>query len=126
MVFKIVAIGLVGVVVSVVVKQYKPEFSILINIAVGVVLFCLVIEKLSELFAGVLTMSAYSNLSSEIVSTMFKVMGIGYLIEFSADVAEESGNPSIANKIVFAGKILVCCIALPILIDLFEVIISLL
>ena len=126
MVFKIVAIGVVGVVISVVVKQYKPEFSILCNIAIGVVIFSLLFEKVSEVLTSLISISTYSNLSSEVVSVMFKVMGIGYLIEFAADIAEDSGNSSIANKIVFAGKVLVCCISLPILMDLFEVIVALL
>ena len=43
------------------------------------------------------------------------MIGIGYLVEFSAGILNDFGQNSVADKLVFAGKILVFVLAIPIL-----------
>ena len=56
---------------------------------------------------------------------MLKIIGLGYLIEFSANVCRDSGNNSIADKVVLAGKIMIFVISMPIISNLFEMILEL-
>ena len=46
---------------------------------------------------------------------LIKVCFIGYMIEFSAGLIEDFGIKSIADKLVFVGKILLLCMSLPII-----------
>ena len=55
-------------------------------------------------------------------STLLKIVGVGYLIEFSASVCIDSGNSSIADKVVLAGKILIFSMSLPIINNLFNLV----
>ena len=43
------------------------------------------------------------------------MIGIGYIVEFSAGILNDFGQNSVADKLVFAGKILVFVLAIPIL-----------
>ena len=49
---KIVVIGLATVFASIIVKQTKPEISILINIAGGILLVLMVVDMLSDVFTN--------------------------------------------------------------------------
>lgn len=125
MILKIVGVAFVGIICSVLVKQFKPEFSIIISLATGILIVLLVVDALEELILGFVEISENAGVSVNIIKSLIKVIGVGYITEFSADVAEDSGNKSIANKIVFGGKIVVALVALPIIKSLFELIIEL-
>ena len=46
---------------------------------------------------------------------IFKVLGVGYIVEFTADIAEDFGNSAIASKVILGGKIIICGMTLPII-----------
>lgn len=125
MILKIVGVAFVGIICSVILKQYKPEFAIVASLATGILIILLVVDALEELILGFVSISESAGVSSSVIKSLVKVVGIGYITEFSADIAEDSGNKSIANKIVFGGKIIVALVALPIIKSLFELIFEL-
>ena len=45
-VIKIIGIGLIAVVVTIILKQYKPEFALYISIITGVIILFMVVDKL--------------------------------------------------------------------------------
>lgn len=124
MIFRIIGVGICTIVVSIVLKQYKPELSVLVNICGGLVIFMLAIDGVSTLVSEFYSIE---NLTSqiEIVKPIMKVLGVGYITEFTANLAEDSGNKSVASKIVLGGKVAICTLALPILKQLINAIISL-
>ncbi len=124
MIFKIIGVGICTIVVSIVLKQYKPELSVLVNICGGLVIFMLAIDGVSTLVSEFYSIE---NLTSqiEIVKPIMKVLGVGYITEFTANLAEDSGNKSVASKIILGGKVAICTLALPILKQLINAIISL-
>ena len=60
------------------------------------------------------------------VSTIFKVLGIAYLAEFSAQICRDAGSQAIAGKIELAGKVIILTLAIPILLAILEAIVALL
>ena len=65
-----------------------------------------------DIFAEITQMTG---LDAVIVRTLLKMVGIGYLVEFSAGVLNDFGQNSLADKLIFCGKILVLILAVPIL-----------
>ena len=53
-------------------------------------------------------------------------MGIGYITDFSANIAEETGSRGLGEKIVLGGKILILLASMPIVKSLFNMISTLL
>lgn len=74
-------------------------------------------------FGGVVTKTG---IDKDLFSLLLKIIGIGYLVEFSAGVCMDSGNSSIANKVLVAGKVLIFLLSMPIIQNLFETVLSLL
>lgn len=124
MIFKIIGVGICTIVVSIVLRQYKPELSVLVNICGGLVIFMLAIDGVSTLVSEFYSLENLTG-QIEIVKPIMKVLGVGYITEFTANLAEDSGNKSVASKIVLGGKVAICTLALPILKQLINAIISL-
>ncbi len=45
---KILGIGLISVILIIIIKQYKPEFSVYISLIAGVLIILLIIDKLTR------------------------------------------------------------------------------
>ena len=126
MIIKIIAISLVTVIVSSIVKAYRSDISLLINICGAVLVVMLSLDGINTIIDSMIHISDSVTVSQSIITPLIKVMGIGYITEFSADIAEDSGNKSIGSKIIFGGKIAICVVALPIVINMLNAILSLL
>lgn len=126
MITKIIAVAVVTVIVSSIVKQYRSDLSLLINICGGLLVVLLSIEGLSEIIDSMINISDTSSITSGVIKPLIKVVGIGYITEFCADMAEDSGNKTICSKIIFGGKIAICVVALPIIANMLSAILSLL
>lgn len=125
MLFKILVVGLITVILSSLTKSIKSEFSMLINICGGLIIFFLILSNLTELFAGIEFLGEGSGVSSTLIAALLKVIGVGYITEFCADIAEDNGNKFVASKVILGGKIAICVMAFPIVKHLFQTIISL-
>ena len=125
MLYKILAVAIVVIFLNSLIKNLKSEFCLLINICGGLIIFYLLIDGLTELLEGVNFLGGESNITTSIIAPIFKVIGVGYITEFCSDIAEESGNKMIANKVIFGGKVAICVMAFPIVKNLFYSIISL-
>lgn len=109
----IVGVGLVGAVLSIVLKQYKPEFSIYISLISGmIILFALLavlkpaVTTLQELLNTVQINEMYGEV-------LLKSLGICYITQLSVDSCKDAGESAIASKLELAGKAAIVITALP-------------
>lgn len=123
MLFKIFGIGICTLVLNLVLKNQKPEIALLVNVCGGLLIFMFVLDGVSDLLDEFYEFENYVG-KVEIVKPIMKVLGVGYITEFSSNLAEDSGNKSIASKIVLGGKVAICGLAMPILKQLIQTIIS--
>ena len=121
---KIIGIGLVGAVSSMVVKEYKPPLAAAIAIITAVILFACVISGLSYIIDVIEIISAHIGISGEYISVIMKMIGIAYLAEFGAQVCKDAGEGAVAKKIELAGKVIIVSMSLPVLIALMNLLVS--
>ena len=125
MLVKILGVGITTVLINLILKQYKPEFCLLVNVCGGLVIFLLAMSEGQKLIQEFIGIENQVGVNLDIVSPILKVVGIGYITEFTSDLAEDFGNKSISNKVVLGGKIAICISALPIIKKLINAIILL-
>lgn len=123
---KIVIIGLVTVFASIIVKQTKPEIAIMINIAGGILLVVMIVDLLGEVFTNFYNIFKISGVNSSLLLPILKIIGVGYLCEFGANICQDAGCSSIADKVLFCGKIIILLLALPIIESVIDVVLGLL
>lgn len=125
-IFKILAIAVLTCVASLIVKQVKPDFASLVTLAGGVVILLLLINYIASILDVFRGLVDKANLSPSLFSSILKIIGIGYLTEFTANLCQDTGNSSLASKVGLAGKIIILFLALPIITNLLEVIMGIL
>ena len=101
------------------VKQYRPEFAMLLSAAVGAAVLLVLLNNILPLVEGIRQRLSDAGLASGF-AVLFKVIGICYLTEFSADMCRDFGQSSLAGKVELAGKIAVAAAALPLVNRLFD------
>lgn len=125
-IFKVVAVGLITVIASIIVKQVKPEISLLITIAGGIIIIIFIVQMLQGVFGNFMNIFNKTGVSSSVFVPVFKIIGIGYLCEFGANLSLDGGCSSVADKILFCGKIAILIIALPIINSVIDIVVGLL
>ncbi|WP_026894106.1 stage III sporulation protein AD [Clostridiisalibacter paucivorans] len=121
-ILKIAGIGLIGTVLSVVLRQERPEIALKINLATGIIIFLMIIPKLEYVIKTLSNLAQRLDIDFMYFTTIVKVIGIAYIAEFGAQISRDAGEGTIASKIELAGKILIMIISIPILMALLDLI----
>ncbi|MBE5820535.1 MAG: stage III sporulation protein AD [Clostridiales bacterium] len=123
---KIIGIGLIALLIIVILKQYKPEFAVYVSLIAGVLIFFMVLDKLSGIISILTTLANKTNINSQYIQILLKITGIAILTEFAVSICKDSGEAAIASKIDLGGKVVIISISIPIIVALLEVIIKIL
>jgi len=125
-VVKIIGVGLIALIIIIIIKQYKPEFTIYISLIAGTIIIFMVFDKVSAIVNMLTTLSKKSGINGEYLSILLKITGIAILTEFAVSICKDSGETAIASKVDFGGKIIIISMSVPIISALLELIIDIL
>lgn len=124
-VLQIVAIGLIATVLIVVVRSQRPELAVLLSVAAGVIIFLLVLGKISLIMDVIKELASSAGINMVYMGTILKIIGIAYIAEFGAQICRDAGEGTIASKIELAAKILIMVLAVPIVVAVLTMLIKL-
>ncbi len=122
--FQAVSVGMVGAVLALMLKEWKPELSAAVSIATGIFLLFGVFEELREVFSEFSGLMERGGVDLRYFQIVVKIIGISYLAQFGSSICRDSGQTAIAEKIELAGKAAVVSLTLPILIAFLEFVIQ--
>lgn len=125
-IFKIVAAGIVSAIVITLVRQIKPELGILATAAASIVLLIMIINSLAEVIMSFAQIAEKTGLNGGLFTAVIKIIGVGYITEFAANICDDSGNKSMGEKILLGGKLVIMVLALPIVTSLIDIIVEIL
>lgn len=125
-IIKIAAVGIITAFCSLTLKENKSGLSAVVGIAGGCIILLMLIDYFTDIFSAIVSLIDKAGVQSGIIKSVIKIVGIGYITEFSAGIVEDTGNKSLAEKIVMAGKVIILVVSLPIITALFELIAELL
>lgn len=117
-----VGAGIIGTVLSVVIKQYKPEFSMYITLITGMLMLGAAVSAVKPALDMISSYMEIADPDSEYAEILIKTLAVCYLTQMAGESCSDAGETSIAAKIALAGKIAVVLIALPLFEKLMEVI----
>ena len=125
-IFKIIGVGLLICIISIIIKQIKPEFYLIILLAGGAIMVLMLAGEIKKIIDYFLTIFSKTNLELSLFSSILKILGVGYITEFASSICVDSGCSSIGDKIAIAGKIIILYLSLPVITNLLNIIIDLL
>ena len=125
-VLKLVGIAIIVCIAAIICKQVRPEFSLYILVIGGVILLYYTLSSFTSIFVVLNKMITKTGIDSELFKIVFKIIGVGYLIEFGVGVCNDTGNNSIGDKLILGGKVMILLMSLPIISSLFEIVVGIL
>ena len=114
-IFQFVGVAFVTAVAAILVKSTKPDLAFAVTIAGSIILLLFALEIFRGSIDIFTEIAETTGLNSTIVKTLLKMVGIGYIVEFSAGVLHDFGQDSLADKLIFCGKLIILVLAVPIL-----------
>lgn len=121
---QVVAVGAVGAILSVMLKKYSPEISIMTALATGIIILFMVIAEITPVIDVLKRMASITGIDNEYIEIVLKVIGISYISEFGVQLCNDAGVSLVGSKIELAGKVLIMAISAPILLKFLETVIS--
>ena len=125
-IFKIIAIGLITCIATIIIKPIRSDFSIIIAIVGGLIIIFMIVNYLTDIFNSFKSIINLTGLNSDLYKILLKIIGIGYLIEFTVGICSDTGNSSLGDKVLLGGKIIIMVMALPIITTILQIIMELL
>ena len=122
---KVLILGIVVSILAVLLKSVKQEYSLLCVIVGSVIIILYILNSILDIIDFFMNIVSKTGIDSQLFTILLKIVGMGYLVEFSAGICRDSGNSSVADKVVLAGKIIIFLMIMPIISNLFEVIMDL-
>ena len=119
---KIIGIGIVAVILSVMIKGYRPEISVGITIITVAILFMIVSPQLKCVMVFFVVIAEKIGVEMQYIVVVIKVIGVAYLTQISAEICKDAGENAIGTKIEFGGKIVIIVLSTPVMYRLLEVV----
>lgn len=119
---KIAAVGIVAIILAIMFKKGKEEYSLYISIAACVFILLWGIGKLEVIFDAIDQLQGYIQINKAYVDILIKIIGITYITEISASLCKDSGYQAISEQIELVGKLTILAISMPIMLALLDTI----
>ena len=123
-IIKVIAVGIITVICAVILRQVKPELTIFAVITGSIIIIFLILESVGGVFSEYKYLLEKTGLNSSIFTNVLKVIGVGYLVEFAGDICTDAGVPSVSQKILLAGKVLIIIMCLPVIKNLIQIVLE--
>ncbi|MGN0466693.1 MAG: SpoIIIAC/SpoIIIAD family protein [Lachnospiraceae bacterium] len=118
----IALIGVVGSLLALKLKTYKPEFGIILSVALCLLFLFYAVEKLTVITSFLNSIQNLMDVNPIYVAVLLKLIGIAYVCEFSSNLCKDAGYQSIATQVEIIGKLTILVVSMPIINTLLETI----
>ena len=125
-IIKILGIGIISLVIAIILKQYRPEYTIYVSIIAGILILFLAMDKLSGIINLLKSIADKTYINKQFLGILLKITGIAIITEFAVSICSDAGEKAIATKIEIGSKVIIIAISIPIISSLLELIIEIL
>ncbi len=103
---------------------YRPEFSLAVVVAVGVIILGAVIKEIAPEMKKISALIEKTELDSGYFKVALKALGICYITSFASDICRDFGQSALASKAELIGKCAIFIICLPLIGNIVEIALS--
>lgn len=121
LIFKVVSVAVIAVFLSVIVRQYRAEYSVFIVVGAGVVIWVMLSDTFSRAIDSMKIMMNGTGVDGDYISIVFKTLGICILTQIASDLCRDCGESALATKTELAGKIAILAVAIPMITSIAQI-----
>lgn len=115
---KMCGLVLCALIVCIIFKNIKSEYSLLVRIAVTVMVSILSLALITPLFNFIDEISQ-NTVIYNYLPILIKALGIALLVQITADICTDAGEISLGERIELFGKVQILVISIPLIKNLF-------
>ncbi len=119
---KVVVIAIVCAILVIYLKSVNSELYTLALVGSGIIILSFVFTYLSQAYDTLNKLVELTGVDKTLFSIILKITAIGYIVQFGAGTIEDMGLKGLADKLVFAGKIIIFTMSLPVLYALINIV----
>ncbi len=114
---KVGGLALVCLVMLLVLRQMKPEWSALVRMTAAVVIAGLVVTMATSVlsFAEELSAMGGGMMPTETWSILLRSLGVAFLTEIAASICRDSGESGLAGWVELAGRVEILLLSFPLI-----------
>ena len=114
-IFKIIGVAFVTAITAILLKSTKPELSFAVTVTGVIIILVFVADMLQNTVNIIAAIANLTGIENGLVKILLKIVGIGYLTEFSAGILNDFGRNAVADKVILGGKLTILILSLPII-----------
>ena len=114
-VLKIVAVAIFCTVASLILRQYKSEYSLLLELAGICIIVIFGVHSAQNAISSLKPILNLTNIGEQTVSILIKALGIAVLTGISSDICRDNSNSALAGTLEFFGKAAVLALSIPLI-----------
>lgn len=116
----IIGLAVVSTVFCILLKQYKPEYALMVSLVCSVLIFVSIVVSLKPVLTTMNEMLQRTS-AGYYGKTLLKALGICYLVQLASDSCKDAGQTAIAGRVELAGKAAIVLLSLPLFQNLAEI-----
>lgn len=121
-VFKVAAFAVSGVLLALLLRQTKPEYSVFISMVVCICIFLYLLNRMQAVFGYLDQLRAQVPVDGIYLDTILKMLGITYITQFASDLCKDAGYSAISSQIELFARVSILFLSFPVLLALVETI----
>lgn len=125
-IIKIIGFSFTALFLYLIFKDRRNDLATLISLVSGVIIFSLIITKLTDIIYFIKDIANKANIDMVYIGIVVKILGISYLATFCSEICRDAGASSIGSKVEFSAKILILSLSIPILMAVLQSILQIL
>lgn len=113
-ILKVIGVAFITAITAIILKGAKPELSFAVTIVGIIIVLSFVLDMLRGSMSIFATISQMAGVENGLIKMLLKIVGVGYITEFSAGILNDFGSSSLADKVTLAGKVAIVLLSMPI------------
>lgn len=123
---KISGIVIIALLLSVLLRNYRSEFSLLVVICASIIIFIMISEDLNTIVVRFSEITEDVTGTKQYINLMLKVLGISLIAQLLSDLCRDSGESALATQAETAAKVIILIISFPLFESVIEIVTGLL
>lgn len=124
-IYSVAAIGVIGTLICVLLKQYRPELALLAGVGVSIFILAGVIDVALDAVSFFRELADASGMSALSIRTLLKCVGVCFVAEFAADTCRDAGENALATRVETFGRFAAFAVSVPLLREFAQLALSL-
>ena len=124
-ILKIAGLAMLGVIIGLMLKSGKGEYSTIIGVAMALLVCGYVVNNLLEVVATIESLWRRVAGNTDFLHILLRIIGITYIADLASGICKECGYGVLAGQVAIAGKMGVLLAGFPIFVNLLEFVLGL-